>query len=514
MKISFSAPTLPATGVLAVGILEDRTLTPSARHLDERMKGGITRAMAASRFKGNKDQSLAIVAPSDCGLDHVLLMGLGKAGDMDALRAQAVGGRIYAALGSQGSKSAAVAVDALEGCAMTSAQMAAEVAFGARLRSYRFDKYRTKEKADDKPVLRSLAVLCEGAGEARKLFAPHAAVADAVSLTRDLVSEPANVIHPESLAAEVKKLAKLGLKVEVLGEAQMKKLGMNALLGVGQGSAFESQLAVIQWNGAAKSEAKGKKDKKAKKDDGQGPAPIAFVGKGVTFDTGGISIKPSAGMEDMKWDMGGSAAVIGVMKALAGRKAKVDAVGVVGLVENMPSGTAQRPGDVVKSMSGQTIEVINTDAEGRLVLADALWYTKERFKPRFMIDLATLTGAIIIALGNEKAGLFSNDDDLSAHLRAAGEAVGEPLWRMPLGEEYDKKIKSDIADMKNVGDRGAGSTTAAQFLKRFVDDTPWAHLDIAGVAWSKSDKPTAPKGGTGFGVRLLDRLVADYYEES
>ncbi len=513
MKISFSAPTLPDKGVLVVGILENRTLTPSARQLDERTKGGITRAMAAGRFKGNKDQSLAIVAPAETKLDHVLLVGLGKAGDMDALGAQALGGRICAALGAQGGKSAAVAVDALDGGTMTPSELAAELAFGVRLRSYRFDKYRTKEKEDDKPGLQSVTVLCEGAGEARKLFATRAAVADAVAFTRDLVSEPANVIHPESLAAEVKKLSKLGLKVEVLGEAQMKKLGMNALLGVGQGSAFESQLAIMQWNGASTSDAKGKKDKKSKKGDDQGAAPIAFVGKGVTFDTGGISIKPSAGMEDMKWDMGGSAVVIGLMKALAGRKAKVNAVGVVGLVENMPSSTAQRPGDVVKSMSGQTIEVINTDAEGRLVLGDALWYTKERFKPRFMIDLATLTGAIIIALGNQKAGLFANDDELADQLRAAGEAVNEPLWRMPLGEEYDKMIKSDIADMKNTGDHGAGSTTAAQFLKRFVDDTPWAHLDIAGVTWSKSDRPTTPKGGTGFGVRLLDRLVADHYEE-
>ncbi len=304
----------------------------------------------------------------------------------------------------------------------------------------------------------------------------------------------------------MKKLSKLGVKVEVLGEAQMKKLGMGALLGVGQGSDRETHL-VIHWNGV---EPEGQEGQEGAK----GDAPLAFVGKGVTFDTGGISIKPAAGMEDMKWDMGGSAVVIGLMKALAGRKAKVNAVGVVGLVENMPSGTAQRPGDVVTSMSGQTIEVLNTDAEGRLVLADALWYTKDRFKPRFMIDLATLTGAIIICLGGEKAGLFANDDELAKRLAAAGEAVAEPLWRMPLGEEYDKKIKSDIADMKNIGKRGAGSITAAQFLKRFVDDTPWAHLDIAGVTWSKSDRDTGPKGGTGFGVRLLDRFVADHYEES
>jgi leucyl aminopeptidase len=300
----------------------------------------------------------------------------------------------------------------------------------------------------------------------------------------------------------------------------MKKLGMNALLGVGQGSHYESQLVVMEWWGLGKpngpsKQAKARKGRKGAKSDerAQDLAPLAFVGKGVTFDTGGISIKPAANMEDMKWDMAGAAAVIGVMHALAGRKAKVNAVGVIGVVENMPSSTAQRPGDVVKSMSGQTIEVINTDAEGRLVLADALWYTQERFKPRLLIDLATLTGAIIIALGNETAGLFANDDQLAERLTAAGVAVNEPLWRLPLSEEYDKLIKSDIADMKNVGDRSAGSITAAQFLQRFVNNTPWAHIDIAGVAWSKKDRDVTPKGATGFGVRLLDRLVADGYEE-
>jgi leucyl aminopeptidase len=283
----------------------------------------------------------------------------------------------------------------------------------------------------------------------------------------------------------------------VLGKAEMTKLGMGALLGVGQGSANESQLVVMQWKGNPKS-----KDK-----------PLAILGKGVTFDTGGISIKPAAGMEDMKWDMGGSAVVIGLMRALAGRKAKVNVVGVVGLVENMPSGTAQRPGDVVRSMSGQTIEVINTDAEGRLVLADALWYTQQRFKPEFMIDLATLTGAIIIALADQHAGLFSNNDQLSDRLIAAGKATGEPLWRFPLTDEYDKMINSDIADMQNVGGRGAGSITAAQFLLRFVNKVPWAHLDIAGMAWSKADKPITPKGATAFGVRLLNRFLADNYEK-
>jgi leucyl aminopeptidase len=294
----------------------------------------------------------------------------------------------------------------------------------------------------------------------------------------------------------VRQLSKLGVKVEVLGEKQMEKLGMGALLGVGQGSRCESQIVVMQWNGGRKSQ-----------------KPVAFIGKGVTFDTGGISLKPAAGMGDMKWDMGGAGTVSGLMKALAGRKAKVNAVGLIGLVENMPDGNAQRPGDIVTSMSGKTIEVLNTDAEGRLVLADVLWYCQDRFKPTAMIDLATLTGAIIVGLGHEYAGMFSNDDALSKQLSAAGEAVDEKVWRLPLHEAYDKLLKSDAADMKNIGGRDAGSITAAQFLQRFVNDVPWVHLDIAGMAWSNKVADVVPKGGTGYGVRLLDRLVQDMYEK-
>jgi leucyl aminopeptidase len=374
------------------------------------------------------------------------------------------------------------------------------------LRSYRFSKYLTKEKEEDKPSLKKLIFVCENNEAARERFDSLEKICDAVFFTRNLVSEPANIIYPETLAAAAKSLTKLGVKVEVLGEAQMRKLGMNALLGVGQGSERESQLVVMQWHGAGKPKKNGKG---AEEDE----APVAFVGKGVTFDTGGISIKPSAGMEDMKWDMAGSAVVIGLMMALAGRKARVNAVGVVGLVENMPSGTAQRPGDIVTSMSGQTIEVLNTDAEGRLVLADALWYTKERFHPKFMIDLATLTGAILISLGHERAGLFSNNDALAHSIAEAGDKVNELVWRMPLGEAYDKAIKSDAADMKNIGNRAAGSITAAQFLQRFVGDTPWAHLDIAGMAWTKEPRDVVPKGATAFGLRLLDRMIADVYEQ-
>jgi leucyl aminopeptidase len=503
MKISFSQPALPEAGALVVGVLDERALSPSAQRLDEAAGGAVRRAIEAGRFNGRNDQTLLLRGLGGIGLDLVLLLGLGKASELDALRLQAAGGRLYAAIAPDGVKSAVVAIDAVDGCPLPPSAMAAEVAFGATLRSYRFAKYRTKEKAEEKPRLKKLDLRCADPDRAAELYQDQAAVADAVAFTRDLVSEPGNVIYPETLAAAARELEKLGVEVEVLGESEMKKLGMNALLSVGQGSDRESLLVVLQWAGA------GKGGKKKARD---GAAPIAFVGKGVTFDTGGISIKPSGGMEEMKYDMAGAGAVIGLMRALASRKAKVDAVGVVGLVENMPSGKAQRPGDIWTTLSGQTVEVINTDAEGRLVLCDALYYTRDRFKPKAMIDVATLTGAIVVALGNETAGLFSNNDALAEHIADAARRVGEPVWRMPLAEAYDKLIKSDAADMKNVGNRAAGSITAAQFLQRFVGDTPWAHLDIAGVAWTKEARDVVPKGATGFGIRLLDRLVADHYE--
>jgi leucyl aminopeptidase len=498
MKIHFAKFEIPESGALAVGALEERKLQASATAADKAAKGAISRAVGVSRFKGRADDLLQVLAPGDLPLSRVLLFGLGQPNAVDALAAQAIGGRLIAHTNGTGDSALAIAIDAIPGAALSPAEMAAHLAFGARLRSYRFDKYRTKEKPEQKPSLKKLTLLVEDPGAAKKLFEPLDRLADGIAFTRDLVSEPANVIYPESLAEQAKTLEDLGVKVEILGEKEMKKLGMNALLGVGQGSARESQLVVMQWKGLPESRKK---------------APVAFIGKGVTFDTGGISIKPAAGMEEMKWDMAGAGAVIGLIKALAGRKAKVNAVGVIGLVENMPSGSAQRPGDVVKSMSGQTIEVINTDAEGRLVLADAIWYTQDRFKPQFMVNLATLTGAIMVALGQVHAGLFSNNDQLSERLLASGRASGELLWRMPLGDAYDKIINSDIADMKNVGNRYGGSITAAQFIQRFVNGVPWAHLDIAGMAWSDKDAPTVPKGATGFGVRLLERFVTDHYEE-
>jgi len=514
MKITFakiSAKTgLPNTGVVAAGVLEGRKLTAGAKLLDHAMMGGLMRAIKSTRFKGAKAQALDLLTPAGTKLDRAYLIGLGKAPQINALALQAAGGRLYSALAAKGVATVSVLVDAVAGCKMSAAEMAVAMAEGARLAAYRFDKYRTKEKKEDKPSLKTMKFLLAAPEKARAAFAPREKVCEGVFLTRDMVSEPANILYPETMANHARKLAKLGVKVDVLGRGQMKRLGMGALLGVAQGSAREPKLVVMRWNGAPK---KAPKTAAASAKSKAAIAPIVFVGKGVTFDTGGISIKPSGGMEDMKYDMAGAGVVIGLMKALAGRKAKVNAVGIVGLVENMPSGTAQRPGDVVESMSKQTIEVINTDAEGRLVLADALWYAKEKFKPRMMVNLATLTGAIIICLGNEKAGLFSNNDALAKRLAEAGDKVGEKLWRLPLGEEYDKMLKSDIADMKNIsGGRGAGSITAAQFLKRFVEKTPWAHLDIAGVAWCSKGKATTPKGAAGFGVRLLDRLVADHYE--
>jgi leucyl aminopeptidase len=373
----------------------------------------------------------------------------------------------------------------------------ADIALGARLRGYAFERYKTKRKEDEERADEvKVTIAVAGVAAVEKAFVARDAVASGAIIARDLVNEPANVLYPEEFARRTGNLKKLGVAVEVLDIKEMRKLGMNALLGVGQGSEHESRTVIMRWNGGKR-----------------GAAPVAFIGKGVCFDTGGISIKPAAGMEDMKGDMAGAACVVGLMHALAARKAKVNAVGAIGLVENMPDGRAQRPGDIVTTMSGQTIEIINTDAEGRLVLADVLHYVNKRFKPKFMVDLATLTGAIIVALGQEYAGLFANDDKLAERLVKAGQETGERVWRMPLGPEYDKMIDSKFADMKNTGGRYGGSITAAQLLQRFVDKTPWAHLDIAGTGMGSPQTDINKSWGSGFGVRLLDRLVAEYYEK-
>jgi len=498
MKIAFAKPEIPTSGTLVALAADGRKLGKLAQQLDKATKGAIARALEASRFKGGAEEFLTILAPAGVEVARIIVAGIGAPAKYDALAAQSLGGRLVAALNNTGEKDVSIWIEAIGDMKLEEADFAANVAYGARLRFYRFDKYKTKEKPEQKPSLKRFGVLVADLADAKRTFEPMDKVVDAVNFTRDLVSEPANIIYPQTLAAEARKLADLGVKVEVLGEKEMQRLGMGALLGVGQGSERESQLVTMQWNGA---------DSKQK--------PVAFVGKGVTFDTGGISIKPAQGMEDMKWDMAGSAAVIGAMRALASRKAKVNAVGVVGLVENMPSGTAQRPGDIVTSMSGQTIEVLNTDAEGRLVLADAMWYCQETFKPKVMIDLATLTGAIMIALGTVYGGMYANDDELAKQLEESGKATGELLWRMPLAAAYNKMMDSPAADVKNIsGSRNAGSITAAEFLQRFVQKgTVWSHLDIAGMAWADKDSPTTPRGATGYGVRLLDRLVAAHYEE-
>ena len=488
LDIAFVAPSLPTSGALVLPLFEGALDSPALTAADAATGGGVSRALAAAEFKGKPGQTTTILAPGG-GLSRVVAVGLGKSGELSDLAAEEAGGHAIAGLARE--EEVAVAARTL------SAEQAAHLALGAVLRAYRFDRYRTTEKAEDKPRLARLSIRAEDPQAAEHAFEPLRALAHGVFVSRDLVSEPPNVLTPPEFATRIQKLAELGLEIEVFGPQQMQELGFGALLGVAQGSAQEARLVVMRWNGAPA---------------GSIEPPVAFVGKGVTFDSGGISIKPAAGMEDMKWDMAGAGAVVGLMAALAGRKARVDAVGLVGLVENMPSGTAQRPGDVVRTASGQTVEIINTDAEGRMVLADVLHYCQQRFAPRFMVDLATLTGAIIVALGHEYAGCFSNDDSLSDNLAAAGRETGEKLWRMPMHEAYDKGLKSEIADMKHVGGRPGGATTAAHFLQRFVAGKPWAHLDIAGMAWATKDAPLYGKGATGYGVRLLDRLVAAHYE--
>lgn len=498
MKVAF-APNLDLkASALVVGIFDDLSLTSSAKNLNEIMGGGLSKALKSNRFKGKVGQTLMINAPNGLDANHLLLVGLGKKGEIDYKDAELIGASITNPLLATPETSAVFCVAGVASSSLSTAEIAAHVGLGARLKRWRFDKYFTKKTEDEKPQLKALTVATESAKEAETVYVSLECLAEGVDLTRDLVAEVPNVLQPESYAERIQELEKDGLKIEVLGEAEMKKLGMNALLGVGQGSDFESKLVVMRWNGA----------------DNPDDAPLAFVGKGVTFDTGGISLKPSAAMDEMRGDMGGSAVVVGLMKTLARRKAKTNVVGVVGLVENMPCGKAQRPGDIVKSLSGQTIEILNTDAEGRLVLADALWYTQDRFKPKLMINLATLTGAIVIALGHEYAGVFSNNDELCENLMKASAKTDEKVWRFPLHKNFDKDIDSPVADMKNLGNgRAAGSITAAQFLQRFVNDTPWAHIDIAGVTLvTGRDFPLSDKTISGYGVRLLNTFVQDHYE--
>jgi len=470
-----------ADGHVAVIVGAAGSLDAGGRRVNKLMRGALARFVESDSFAKLKPGEVKTLAfPAGMAAQAVDVVRIEPRGPVDEARAAG------AAL--------ARARNGADCLVLAGAnRRAAEICYGLALRSYDFNIHKTGEKTAPGRV-------CVMAGKPRDLAAEssaHAALAEAVFFTRDLVNEPANVLTTFDFAARLAAMHELGLKVEILEEEDLTRLGMRLLLSVGQGSESPSKVVVMRWNGGA-----------------DGDAPVALVGKGVVFDTGGISIKPAAGMEDMTMDMGGAGVVAGVMRALALRNARVNVVGVVGLVENMPSGTATRPGDVVTSMKGDTVEVINTDAEGRLVLADVLWYAQQHFKPAAMINLATLTGAIIVGLGHEKAGVFSNDDALcAAFLKAAG-AEGEGAWRMPLAPAYDKMIDSRIADIKNASGRPAGSITAAQFLQRFVkDDCPWIHLDIAGVASVKTDTTLAPKGATGWGVMALDRLIRDRFED-
>jgi len=502
LAIEFAPLKASLQPVAALLSAEDLVLGAQARALNGNTDGAILRAAEAADFKGKAKTSFEMLAPSGLDIRRLIVIGAGKPDQVKETDWVNLGGYLYAQITARKCEAASVVAEVADPRSRSAADIAADLAFGAVLRSYRFRKYTTRPKDENgeqkSDGLARLVIHTQDPEAARSAFARREAVANGTFLARDLVNEPANVLGPVEFAERVGALARLGVEVEILDVDAMKALKMNALLAVGQGSVRPPRLAVLQWNGA--------KSRRSK--------PLCFVGKGVCFDTGGISMKPAQGMEDMKGDMGGAACVAGLMQALAERRAAVNVVGLLGLTENMPSGSAQRPGDIVTSMSGQTIEVLNTDAEGRLVLADVLWYAQERFKPRLIVDLATLTGAIMIALGKEHAGLFANDDKLATDLIEAGTTTGELVWRMPLSAAYDKLIDSRNADMKNIGGRHGGAITAAQFLQRFVRDTPWAHLDVAGVAMDSTKNDISQSWASGWGVRLLDRMIVDKYEKA
>jgi leucyl aminopeptidase len=448
------------------------------------------------KFDGKDGEAKSISLPGGAAFSQVLLIGLGAPGATDSVKAENTGAKMAIALEGAGAVHAVVFTDAMKGFkGIKPGDFFAHMALGANLRSYKFLKYKTPAK-DEKPKLSSITFT--GNADAGKIYSKLDAVAQGVYFTRDLVNEPPNVLYPESFANIIKaELKPLGVEVEIIDHKKMEKMGMGAALAVGQGSIRPPCMVVMRINAGSKQK------------------PLVFVGKGVTFDTGGISIKPAQGMEEMKMDMGGAAAVVGLMKSLALVKSKAPIVAIVGLAENMPSDRAYRPSDIVTSHAGKTIEVLNTDAEGRLVLCDALSYLQKTYAPRFVIDLATLTGAIVVALGSEYAGVFANDDKLWAQIEGAGKSTGEKIWRMPLAAAYKKEMEGTMADLRNIGKgRNAGACTAAGFLEHFIEKgTPWAHFDIAGTAWSSSDPLTAmPQTGTGFGVRLLHRLVQENYE--
>jgi leucyl aminopeptidase len=488
MKVSFVNKLSEKKETLV--IVSDKSSMPKIAGLGQKTLNSINLAIKNENFKFNKLQTLEIISSDKLGYSKIIIIGLGEDLSVSLRESDLIGGKITQLNSKTNSN-----IDVLVSKNISNDESMLRIGYGSILATYKFDKYKSKKSKTNFSKTIKL-VSNKNSRSLSKKFNHNKCVAQGVFLARDLVNEPSNILNPEDYAKRIKGLSKYGLKVEVLNEVKMKKLGMDSLLGVGRGSQYDSQLVIIKWDGL--------KTKKTK--------PLCFVGKGVCFDSGGISLKPGNKMEEMIGDMGGSAAVVGLMKSLALRKAKANVVGIVGLVENMPDGTAQKPGDIVNTMSGQTIEIQNTDAEGRLVLADALWYAQDRFKPEFMIDLATLTGAIVMSLGNKMAGIFSNNDSLSDKLFIAGEESGDLVWRLPLSSSYDKMINSQFADMKNIGMGGAGSITAAQFLKRFVNKVPWVHVDIAGTATGMEKNSINTSWATGFGVHLLDTLVSKFYE--
>lgn len=509
--VSLSDPLEPTAVVFASKDDDDVALSKSADELDNKSSSALTKAAKAAKFTGQAKAAIELLAPNKLKCARLLVVGAG-AKDKDKAKSidwVMMGGAVAGKITARKTTTASLFADVVENGGKKDEEIAADLALGVQLRCYAFEKYKTdagpkkgNEKSSDKAEkkkdrLERLIVHCPNPKKAAKAYEERQAIANGVFLARDLVNEPANTLGPVEFADIAKGLEDTGLEVEILDDAALEELGMGALLAVGQGSDRPSRVAVMQWWGA--------KSKRSK--------PLAFVGKGVVFDTGGISIKPAAGMDGMKGDMGGAACVTGLMRTLAERKANVNAIGLIGLVENMPSGNAVRPGDIVTSMSKQTIEVLNTDAEGRLVLGDVMWYAQQRFKPKLVIDLATLTGAIMIALGKDFAGMFVNDDRLADDLLDASKKTDEKVWRMPLDKSFDKMIEGSVGDIKNLGGRWGGACTAAAFLKRFVDDTPWAHIDLAGTAMDASSTDTNRSWGSGWGVRLLDRFVADHHEK-
>jgi leucyl aminopeptidase len=492
LKITFAESRPQGAYALALPVWSETMLNERLSGLDENARRLAARAAEAQRFEREPAAIAETFYAEGESARRLLLVGLGGKREDEALFERA-GGALVARLLTSGETRLVIDLGGLQ----ISGDDAARIGFGAAARGWRYDKYRTKLAKKQKPTLEEVVIVGAGQG-ADGAWQRRSALLEGLFLTRELVTEPANIIYPETFVERVRaELDGSGVEIEVLDERQMAEFGMGALLGVGQGSVRPPRILAMRWNGSA----------------GSNKKPVVFVGKGITFDTGGISIKPAQGMEAMKWDMGGAGAVAGAMKAIASRKAKANVVGICVLAENMPDGNAQRPGDVVTSMSGQTIEVINTDAEGRLVLADAMTWAQRTYQPEIMVDLATLTGAMIIALGFEYAGLFSNDDQLAERLTSAGAASGDKLWRFPLGEAYDKQMDSPIADMKNAGPREGGSIMAATFLQRFVEEgVKWAHLDVAGTVWANKPGTLYDKGATGYGVALLDRFVADNYE--